>query len=50
MGLIASFVVYSKIIRREVFVTEEICLHIRVRNNGGDVLLVMIVVIGVMMC
>lgn len=43
-------VVYSKIIRREVFVKEEVCLRIRVRNNGVDVVLVMIVVIGVMLC
>jgi hypothetical protein len=50
MGLIVYFVVYSKIKRREVFATEEVCLHIRVRNNGIEVLLVMTLVIGIMFC
>ena len=50
MGRIVSFVVYSKIIRTEVFVTVEVCIHIGVRNNGVDILLMTVVVIGVMLC
>jgi hypothetical protein len=52
IGLTVYFVVFYKTVRREVFVMAEVCLHtcIRVRNNGAEVLLVMIVAIKVMRC
>jgi hypothetical protein len=50
MGSIIYFVIYSKIKKREVYVTDEVCFHIRVINNGVEVLLVMILVIGLMLC